>query len=129
MRCKDIPWLQDKLDSQHRYHEQWVSWKIQNELLQITAVLILEQVQTEIGDQMFSIIMDETSDISRTEQVFICLIYIHEGIKKRFLLEFLNQSYQCFKNHTESLFTLSNVSTQSSNLDLSNIVAECFDVA
>ena len=85
MRCKDIPWLQDKLDSQHRYHEQWVSWKIQNELLQITADLILEQVQTEIGDQMFSIIMDETSDISRTEQVFICLIYPRRNKKEVFV--------------------------------------------
>ena len=69
MRCKDIPWLQDKLDSQLKQHQQWISWKIQNELLQIIADLILELVQTEISDSMFSIIMDQTSDISKTKQV------------------------------------------------------------
>ena len=25
MRCKDIPWLQDKLNSQLKHHQQWTS--------------------------------------------------------------------------------------------------------
>ena len=63
-----------------KYHQQWTSWKIQNELLQIIADLILERVQTEIGDSMLSIIMDKTSDISKTVQASLCLSYVHEGI-------------------------------------------------
>ena len=85
MRCKDIPWLQDKLNSQLKQHQQWTSWKIQNELLQIVADLILERVQTEIGNNIFSIIMDETSDISKTKQVFLCLSLVQEEKKEVFV--------------------------------------------
>ena len=59
MRCKDILCLQDKLNLQLKHHQKWTSWKIQNELLQIIADLIIERVQTEIGDSMFSIITDQ----------------------------------------------------------------------
>ena len=86
---KDIPWLQDKSNSQLEHHQKWTSWKIRYELLQIIADLILERVHTEIGDSMLLTIIDETSDISKTEKVSICLSYIHEGIKKKFLLDFL----------------------------------------
>ena len=64
-------------------------WNIQNELLQISADLILERVQNEIGDSMYSIIMDETSDISKTEQVSLCLSFVHEGVKKEVFVGFL----------------------------------------
>ena len=82
MRCRDIPWLEDNLKFQLKHHHQWTTWNIQNELLQISADLILARVQNEIGDSMYSIIMDKTSDISKTEQVFLCLSFVHEGVKK-----------------------------------------------
>ena len=125
MRCKDIPWLQDKLNSQLKHHQQWTSWKIQNELLQIIADLILERVQTEIGDSMFSIIMDENSGIGKTEKVSLCLSYVHEGIKKRFLLDFLKPNVPI----QSLLFNLAKDAIQSVNLDLKNIVGLCFDGA
>ena len=40
LRCKDIAWLKDKLESQLQKHTQWTSPVIQNELLQIIADLI-----------------------------------------------------------------------------------------
>ena len=102
MRCKDIPWLQYKLNSQLKHHQQWTSWKIQNESSQYTADLILERVQTEIDDSMFPIIMDETSDISKTEQVSLCLNYVHEGIKKEVFVGF----FETKRTNAESLFNL-----------------------
>ena len=71
MRCKDVPWLEHMLKSQIEHHIQWTSPIIQIEIFQIIADLILERIQNEIGDNKFAIIMDETSDISITEQVCV----------------------------------------------------------
>ena len=40
---------------------------------QIIVDLILERVQTEIDDSLFSIIKEETIDISKTKQVSVIL--------------------------------------------------------
>ena len=93
--------------------------------MQYIADLVLERVQTEIDDSMFSIIMDETNDISKTEQVSLCLNYVHEGIKKEVLVGF----FETKRTNGESLFNLAKDAIQSLNLDLKNIAGECFDGA
>ena len=123
MRCRDILWLEDKLKSQLKHHQQWTTWNIQNELLQISADLILERVQNEIGDSMYSIIMDETSNISKTEKISLCLSFVHEGVKKEVFVGFFNTK----RTDAESLYTLAKDAIQSLNLDLKNFVGECFD--
>ena len=44
LRSKDIPWLEEKLNTQLQDHAQWTSPTIQNELLQIFADLIIELI-------------------------------------------------------------------------------------
>ena len=68
--------------------------------------------------------MDETSDISKTEQVSLCLSYVHEGIKRGF-----DGFFKTKRTNAESLLTLGKDAIQSLNLDLNNIVGECFDGA
>ena len=48
LRCKDIAWLKDKLESQLQKHAQWTSPVIQNELLQIIADLIRERITNDV---------------------------------------------------------------------------------
>ena len=88
MRCKDVPWVEHMLKSQLEHHIQWTSPVIQNEIFQIIADLILERIQNEIGDNKFAIIMDETSDISKTEQVSVCLRFVYDGVKKEVFVGF-----------------------------------------
>ena len=38
LRCRDIPWLQDHLDSLLKKHHQWTAPTIQNEILAIVSV-------------------------------------------------------------------------------------------
>ena len=59
----------------------------QNELLQAAAEVIVKQIVAEIQQAgMFSIIADEARDCSHSEQLSICLRYVHEtAIKERFL--------------------------------------------
>ena len=89
LRCKDIAWLKDKLDSQLQKHVQRTSPVIQNELLQIIADLIRERITNDVrASGWYGIILDETSDISRTEQVSLCLSFTLNGTKKEAFVDF-----------------------------------------
>ena len=87
--------LKDKSNLQLKHKKQWTSWKIQNELLQIVADLILERVLTETGDSRRSIIMDETmmskldiTVILARQSKYLCLSYVHEEIRKEVFVGF-----------------------------------------
>lgn len=57
--------------------------KCQNVLIDIIAKLALEQTTNEVrASAKYSVIVDETSDISRLEQESICLRYIFKGKKR-----------------------------------------------
>lgn len=76
LRCKDIPWLEETLNTQLQNHAQWTSPIIQNELLEIFADLIIALICKDVRESSrYRIIIDETSDISRDEQVSFCLSY------------------------------------------------------
>ncbi|CAB3983629.1 Hypothetical predicted protein [Paramuricea clavata] len=68
-RCDDIPWLDEKLQSQLKLHAQWTSPSIQNKILEIISRFLVERINQDVLlSPIFALIMDETSDISRTEQ-------------------------------------------------------------
>ncbi|CAH3181786.1 unnamed protein product, partial [Porites lobata] len=69
LRSKDIPWLEEKLNTQLQDHAQWTSPTIQNELLQIFADLIIELICKDVREsRWYGIIIDETSDITGTSK-------------------------------------------------------------
>ena len=75
LRSKDIPWLVAKLDAQAKVHQQWTSPDVQNELLNIFATLLIEQISKSVlKAQLFGVIADETTD-SNKEQFSVILIY------------------------------------------------------
>ena len=69
--------------------------------------------------------MDETSDISRAEQVSICLSYLLGDERKESFLGF----YVTKSTTGEALYDLLSKVMREFNLDMSNIIAECFDGA
>ena len=78
-----MPWLANILNKQLIMHAQRTSTMIGNMLLCLLAdqerqIIVCDVQESEI----FAIILDETSDISRTEQVALCLYYISEGSNK-----------------------------------------------
>lgn len=71
LRYKDIAWLKDKLDSQLQKHEQ------------------RERITNDVRvSGWYGIILDETSDISRTEQVSLSLSFALNGTKKEAFIDF-----------------------------------------
>ena len=126
LRCKDIAWLKDKLESQLQKHAQWTSPVIQNELLQIIADLIRERITNDVRTSgWYGIILDETSDISRTEQVSLCLSFALNGTKKEAFIGF----YSTKSTEGEVLYELVKSAITELNLDLKNIVGKAFDGA
>ena len=123
LRYKDIAWLKDKLYSQLQKHAQWTSPVIQNELLQIIANLIRERITNDVrASGWYGIILDETSDISRTEPVSLCLSFVLNGTKKEAFIGF----YSTKSTEGEVLYELVKSSITELNLDLKNI-GKAFD--
>ena len=126
LRCKDIPWLEETLNTQLQNHAQWTSPSIQNELLKIFADLIIELICKDVRDSgWYGIIIDETSDISRDEQVSFCLSYIANGSKKEAFVGF----HATKTTDGETLYQLVKEVMNKLQLELQNIVGECFDGA
>ena len=83
-------------------HLQWTS-TIQNEILYILADLILQRIQQDcIACGPFGVIVDETSDISQTDQVSLCLSFVDDGVKKKHLLAFTKPKLLTVKRCTIS---------------------------
>ncbi len=87
---------------------------------------VLERILTEVkACKFFSIIMDETSDISRVEQVSICIRYIFDGCTKETFVGFFDTE----STEGKVLYKLVKRVFKKFNLSLNDIIAECFDGA
>lgn len=69
--------------------------------------------------------MDETSDISRTEEVSLCLRYVNNGETKETLVGF----FATASTEGEVLYELAKTAINKLDLRLENIIAECSDGA
>ena len=69
------------LQSQLKAHAQWTSPRIQNELIEIVLDKVQQRIASDVrSSEQFSIIIDETPDISKSEkQVSLCLRYVCTG--------------------------------------------------
>ncbi|CAL4240950.1 unnamed protein product [Meganyctiphanes norvegica] len=126
LRCRDLPWLANMLTEKLGKHTQWTSPTVQNELLSILADHVLQRIVCDVKEsKKFSIILDETSDISKTEQVALCLSYIANGTKKETFVGF----YETKSTEGVVLYELVKQAICDLNLNLENIVGQCFDGA
>jgi hypothetical protein len=77
LRTEDVPvlatWLQKSQD-------RFTSPMIQNELLEIMAMTVLRKIAEKIAGKQFSIMVDETTDVSNTEQLVFCLRYVDDQL-------------------------------------------------
>ena len=126
LRCRDLPWLANMLDEQLQKRTQWTSPAIQNEILSLLAEQVLKRIVQDVQEsEKFAIILDETSDISRTEQVALCLSYISGGIKKETFIGF----YETNSTEGKVLYELVKKAINNLLLNTENIVGKCFDGA
>ena len=133
LRCNDSAFLKDRLDSllQNKKHGQWTSGITQNEIIDLLADFVCKRIVTEItskvgGKTYIGVICDETSDISRHEQISLVISYVDsEGQKRESFLGFIKTD----KTDGETLFNLIKESIRNFGLDMMSIVGLGFDGA
>ena len=86
LRCRDIPWLSFKLEQSLKKHTLCLSPDIQNEIIDIAAGLVRQTLCENITNaEIFSLIVDETTDVSNDEQLSICFRYAMQEVQESFI--------------------------------------------
>jgi len=117
--------FKEKLDSLPK-NAMYISKESQNEILHAAVEVILDTICTEIKSaSCFSVIADEARDVSRSEQMSICIRYLlGDKLCERFL-EFVNMA----AFDAQSLCDAIVHSLQAREFQLTKCVAQCYDGA
>ena len=105
---------------------KYTSPEIQNEIIQLIAKSIRNEINAEIADgEYFSLLVDETKDLSKREQIFVVLRYVYSG-----------NIYESFLGFTAadglnavSLYKKIKLALSENNIDKNNCIAQCYDGA
>ncbi|KAK1388696.1 zinc finger MYM-type protein 1-like [Heracleum sosnowskyi] len=91
------------------WNNQMVSPKIQKDICHCFAQEILKSIMKEIGDDVFALLVDESSDVSKKEQMAVVLRYVDDTsgvVKERFvgLVHVKETSSLTLKSAIDNLF-------------------------
>ena len=130
LRSKDFDWLAAELENNLKSHRQWTSPQIQNELIQIMSKQVLDGIGSVINNSCggVSVIVDETSDIAKSEQVAICFRYVDssDGTIQETFVGF----HDTPSTTGQALCNLIQSVSQTLNIDLKKqLVGQCYDGA
>ncbi|XP_053951251.1 zinc finger MYM-type protein 1-like [Anastrepha ludens] len=123
-RAEDVvelkAWLQ-------RDGHKWLHHRSQNEILELMATTVSMEIIEDIRNAEYcSILLDETSDVSRIEQVSVCLRIVSEDLTaKEHFISFFSTS----DTKAKTLFDLVEEIFQKYNLPLSKVRGQCYDGA
>ncbi|XP_008179532.1 zinc finger MYM-type protein 1-like [Acyrthosiphon pisum] len=85
-KAKDLNHLKHFLESDGRY--KYTSAKIQNEIISSAGDILLEKIVKEVNSaKCFSVLADETTDISVKEQLALCVRYVVGSDENVFVCE------------------------------------------
>lgn len=83
-----IPLLKKRLEQQPK-NAKYTSKTIQNEILACLAGMVKEEIMQEVKESVqFSVIVDETKDVQKKEQMSLVLRYYYNGLIYESFLEF-----------------------------------------
>ncbi|XP_062521178.1 zinc finger MYM-type protein 1-like [Corticium candelabrum] len=123
LRASDNPELEQHLQGTFTY----TSPQIQNEILALCGHKIQQSIVYELRTSgMYGLICDETTDVSRQEQMSICVRYVSESmtVKERFLGFWPAES-----TDGKSLFNLLNQALNELGIPVGQMRAQCYDGA
>lgn len=124
MRAEDVPELKSWLQ---RSGYKWLHHDVVEEILKMIADHVLNKVLNEVRrEKYFSIMIDETSDISRLEQVCIALRYVTDElvVKEQFV-----GFYQTGDTKADTLFNIVKDMMIRFQLNMNDIRGQCYDGA
>lgn len=123
-RAEDIPQLNNWLN---RTGHKWLHNEIVNEIIYLLADSILQKIIGEIKNaKYFSLMLDETSDVSRLEQVSICLrVSTDNMIVSNYFMGFRNTG----DTKAETLLALVTEFLNKNSLNIHDLRGQCYDGA
>ena len=121
LRKDDVPNLDAWL---HRSQDRFTSPAIQNELLEIMAMTILKKLANNLAGRQFVIMVDETTDISNTEQLVLCLRYVDDQLNSH--EEFIGLHSLESTTALSITYTIEDILVRLS-LQLVNCRGQCYD--
>ncbi len=123
LRGKDDPSI---LKWMEKVQDKFTSHEIQNEILSIMALYILREIATSISGKKYTIMVDETIDISNTEQLVVCLRYVDDNLE---VLEGIVGYYSMESTTSTVIVTTITDVLLRMNLSISNCRGQCYDGA
>ena len=118
--AKLVDWMKQKTD-------KYTSADIQNEMLKTMALHVLREIAKCLhSTSFFTIMVDETTDVSNVEQVVICLRWVSEKFKVE--KEFLGL-YEVASTGAESIYTVITDVLLRLNLAISKVRNQCYNGA
>ncbi|CAK6966905.1 unnamed protein product [Scomber scombrus] len=123
LRARDIPELRSWLG---RTEHKWLSHDILNEMTEIMAHDVLSTLLGEIKSNFYSVIMDETADISVREQVSICFRIVSDDLEPE---EYFVGFYATSSTTADALFQLLKDALARFALPLNKCRGQCYDGA
>ena len=106
---------------------RWLSHDIQNEILQLLSDNVLRILCNKIRSQdFFAIMVDESTDCSRHEQMAMCLRYCNNELKTE---EVFVGFYELDRQDASTLFAVVNDILLRFNLDIKKCRGQCYDGA
>ncbi|XP_037032941.1 zinc finger MYM-type protein 1-like [Bradysia coprophila] len=125
LRATDCPKLKFWLDSSKKY--KWTSHDIINEMLALMSQHVQRQILSEISKQPFYAIMsDETTDISRKEQMSVNFRHVDESLR---IHETFLGFYDTPSTDSETLFTVMKDVLLRFELPVNKCRGQCYDGA
>ena len=104
----------------------YISWGIQNEILEICNKIIIKKLVTEVNAaKAFVVLADETTDVSNKEQLTLCVRYVHNNKLHEKFLQFVE-----IKSLTGEALALSIIgSLEALGLNLKSLCGQGYDGA
>ena len=104
----------------------WLGHDIQNSLVSLLANRVRTMIKKEVQSAHFYTIMaDETKDISKSEQLSLVLRYLYNGITHERFISFT----KCDELNCEAIFSYIMTGLRDIDVDISNCVSQCYDGA
>jgi len=124
LRASDVDELKAWL-ARSRY--RWISHDVQNEILQLLANDVLRRVLVDVREaRYYAVMIDETSDCSRHEQLVLCLRFCDSQLE---IHEVFTGFHDLQDQNASTLFAVTQDILTRFNLDIKLRRGQCFDGA
>ena len=104
----------------------WLGHDIQNSLIYLLANKVRTMIKAELQSaQLYTVIADETKDVSKSEQLSLVLRYLYNGSTHERFISFT----KCNELNSEAIFSYIIAGLREMDVDVSNCVSQCYDGA